>query len=186
MADRLRGKVALVSGAGSIGPGWGNGKATAVLYAREGASVFCGDRDLAAAEQTRDIIREEGGVAEAFRCDVTQADQVAAMVAGCHEAFGALDVLHNNVGILELGGPVDLSEEAWDTVHAVNLKSMFLTCKHALPIMEAQGGGEPFHPHGRGAIRAQGHSLQLRPAGADAHPDGRARVGRSLRGRRYR
>ena len=127
MAERLKGKVALVSGAGSIGPGWGNGKAAAVLYAREGASVFCGDLDLAAAEQTRDLIRGEGGMAEAFRCDVTRADEVAAM--------------HNNVGILELGGPVDMTEEAWDRVHDVNLKSMFLTCKHVLPVMEAQGGG---------------------------------------------
>ena len=141
MAERMKGKVALVSGAGSIGPGWGNGKAAAVLYAREGAAVFCGDLNLAAAQLTRDIIREEGGVAEAFCCDVRRADQVAAMVAGCHETFGAIDVLHNNVGILEPGGPVDLTEEAWDRGHDVNLKSMFLTCKHALPIMEARGGG---------------------------------------------
>ena len=141
MADRLQGKVALVSGAGSIGPGWGNGKAAAVLYAREGASGFCGDLDLAAAEQTRDLIRGEGGTAEAFRCDVTKADEVAAMAAACHAAFGAIDVLHNNVGILEIGGPVDLTEEAWDRVHDVNLKSMFLTCKHVLPVMEAQGSG---------------------------------------------
>ncbi len=141
MSERMKDKVALVSGAGSIGPGWGNGKAVSVLYAREGAKVFCVDVDLAAAEVTRDIIREEGGEAEAVRCDVTKSDQVAAMVDGCRDRFGAIDVLHNNVGILALGGPVELSEADWDRVNDVNMKSMFLTCKYTLPVMEAQGRG---------------------------------------------
>ena len=141
MGERLKDKVALVSGAGSVGPGWGNGKAAAVLFAREGACVFCADIRGEAAEETRDIIRAEGGAAEAWQCDVSQAAEVEAMVAGCMAQYGRIDVLHNNVGILAVGGPVETSEADWDRVHAVNLKSMFLACKHVLPVMEQQGSG---------------------------------------------
>ena len=141
MAGRLEGKVAIVTGAGSIGPGWGNGKATAVLFAREGARVLAVDRNPRAVEETRAIIASEGGVCEAFTADVARAPEVAALVRRCLDAFSAVDVLHNNVGILALGGPVELEEAEWDRVLAVNLKSMFLTCKHVLPVMEAQGRG---------------------------------------------
>ncbi len=141
MGGRLAGKVAMVVGAGSSGPGWGNGKATAVLFAREGAQLFCVDINLAAAEETAGIIRGEGGTAEAFRADVARAGDVEAMVARCLEVFGRVDVLDNNVGIVEVGGPVETSEEGWDRVIDVNLKSMFLTCKHVLPVMQRQGGG---------------------------------------------
>lgn len=141
MAGRLDGKVAMVVGAGSSGPGWGNGKATAVLFAREGARVFCVDINRDAAEETVAIIRGEGGTAEACRADVSQAAEVEAMVARCLEVFGRIDVLDNNVGILEVGGPVEASEESWDRVLDVNLKSMFLTCKQVLPVMLRQGGG---------------------------------------------
>ncbi len=141
MAERLKDKVALVSGAGSVGPGWGNGKAAVVLFAREGASVFCVDIRAEAAEETRDIIRAEGGAAEAWQCDVSQAAEVEAMVRGCVAQYGRIDVLHNNVGILAVGGPVETSEADWDRVHDVNLKSMFLACKHVLPVMEQQGSG---------------------------------------------
>ena len=141
MAGRLAGKVAMVVGAGSSGPGWGNGKATAVLFAREGAAVFCVDINAAAAEETTGIIRAEGGEAEAFRADVSQAAEVEAMVQRCVERFERIDVLDNNVGILEVGGPVEASEASWDRVLDVNLKSMFLTCKHVLPVMQRQGGG---------------------------------------------
>lgn len=139
--DRLRDKVAIVVGAGSIGPGWGNGKAAAVLFAREGASVLAVDIDRAAAEETCQIIREEGGTAEVFEADVTQARQVNGMVRACLERFGRVDVLQNNVGIASIGGPVELPEEEWDRVHDVNLKSFFLTCKEVLPQMERQGSG---------------------------------------------
>ncbi len=141
MGGRLAGKVAMVVGAGSSGHGWGNGKATAVLFAREGAQLFCVDINLAAAEETAGIIRGEGGTAEAFRADVARAGDVEAMVARCLEVFGRVDVLDNNVGIVEVGGPVETSEEGWDRVIDVNLKSMFLTCKHVLPVMQRQGGG---------------------------------------------
>jgi NAD(P)-dependent dehydrogenase (short-subunit alcohol dehydrogenase family) len=141
MAGRLDGKVAMVVGAGSSGPGWGNGKATAVLFAREGAKLFCVDINLAAAEETVAIIRGEGGTAEAWRADVAKAADVEALVARCLEVYGRIDVLDNTVGILEVGGPVEASEESWDRVIDVNLKSMFLTCKHVLPVMLRQGGG---------------------------------------------
>jgi NAD(P)-dependent dehydrogenase (short-subunit alcohol dehydrogenase family) len=141
MGERLQGKVALVTGAGCIGPGWGNGKATAVLFAREGARVFAVDRNLEAARETEAILRGEGGEGTAYAADVSVAAEVQAMVAACLERYGRIDVLHNNVGILDVGGPVELSEEQWDRLFAVNVKSMFLTCKYVLPVMERQGKG---------------------------------------------
>ena len=141
MADRLKNKVAIVTGAGSSGPGWGNGKATAVVFAREGASVYAVDINLPAAEETEQIINEEGGECTVDRVDVARADHVQAMVERCMESYGRIDILHNNVGILEVGGPVEATEESWDRVVAVNLKSMYLTCKYVLPKMEQQGGG---------------------------------------------
>jgi NAD(P)-dependent dehydrogenase (short-subunit alcohol dehydrogenase family) len=133
--------VALVVGAGSVGPGWGNGKATAVLFAREGARLFCVDIDEAAAHETAAIIRDEGGAAEALQADAAKADEVAAVVAACLDRYGRIDVLDNNVGVAEVGGVVEISEEDWDRVFAVNLKSCFLAMKHVIPVMEHQGGG---------------------------------------------
>ena len=133
--DRLKGKTALVVGAGSIGPGWGNGKATAVLFAREGAKILAADLYLEAAVETKRIIEREGGTCEAVTGNVSVAEDVAAIVDACIRAFGRIDVLHNNVGIVEVGGPVETSEESWDRVNDVNLKSMFLTCKKVLPHM---------------------------------------------------
>src|ERR1700685_2583015 len=133
MADRLKGKVALVVGAGSIGPGWGNGKATAVAFAREGAQVFCVDRNGAAAEETLQIIAGEGGTGTAFTRDGPNAAEVEAMVAACMKAYGRIDVLDNNVGIAEVGSVVDVAESEWDRVFAVNLKSAFLAMKHVIP-----------------------------------------------------
>lgn len=138
MGGRLQNRVAMVVGAGSSGPGWGNGKAAAVLFAREGARVFCIDINADAAEETASIIRGEGGEATAARADVSQADQVEAAVARCLEAYGRIDVLENNVGILSLGGPVETSEAEWQRVLSVNLTSMFLTCKHVIPVMLRQ------------------------------------------------
>jgi len=139
--DRLRNKVAMVVGAGSIGPGWGNGKATAVTFAREGAKVFCVDVNLTAAEETANIISREGGLALPFRADVTKADDVEAMVKACISDFGRIDVLDNNVGIADVGGVVELPEKSWDRVLDVNLKSAFLTMKHVIPLMVVEGGG---------------------------------------------
>ena len=139
--QRLVGKVAIVTGAGSIGSGWGNGKATAVLFARHGAKVLAVDIDPAAADQTRQIIDEEGGQCTVVQADVARADDVAVMVDRCRTTYGAIHILHNNVGIVEPGGPVETSEATWDHVMGVNLKSLFLTCKYVIPHMEAQGGG---------------------------------------------
>lgn len=156
MAGRLAGKVALVAGAGSSGPGWGNGKAAAVLFAREGAAVFCADIDERAAAETRDLIRGEGGAAESCRADMSRSADVEAMVAACLAAYGRIDVLDNNVGIAEVGGVVELDEAVWDRVLAVNLKSCFLTMKHVIPVMERQGGGSIVNISSIAAIRHTG------------------------------
>ncbi len=139
MGGRLEDRTAIVVGAGSAGPGWGNGKATAVTFARAGARVLCVDIDRAAAAETAAIIVGEGGTAEAQRADVTDKAQVDALVARAVDLWGGVDVLHNNVGIVETGGPVETEEASWDRVMAVNLKSMYLTCKAVLPVMEAAG-----------------------------------------------
>jgi NAD(P)-dependent dehydrogenase (short-subunit alcohol dehydrogenase family) len=157
MGERLQGKVALVTGAGSIGPGWGNGKATAVLFAREGAQVFAVDRNLEAAQETVAILRGEGSEGTAYAGDVSVAAEVEAMVAACLERYGRIDVLHNNVGILDVGGPVELSEEQWDRLFAVNVKSMFLTCKYVLPVMERQGKGAIVNVSSISSIRWVGY-----------------------------
>jgi NAD(P)-dependent dehydrogenase (short-subunit alcohol dehydrogenase family) len=156
VADRLKDKVALIVGAGSIGPGWGNGKATAVACAREGAKVFCVDINLAAAEETANIISGEGGLALPFRADVTKVDDIEAMVKACVADFGRVDVLDNNVGIAEVGGVVELSEATWDRVLDVNLKSAFLTMKHVIPLMVVQGGGSIINISSVAAIRYTG------------------------------
>ena len=137
----LDGKIALVTGCGTIGEGWGNGKAIAVLLARQGAGVFGCDLDLQAALATRDVIREEGGVAEVQVCDMTKAAEVEALVADCLARFGRIDILVNNVGRSEPGDPVTMDEAVWDEQMDVNLKTAFLACKHVLPVMERQGGG---------------------------------------------
>jgi NAD(P)-dependent dehydrogenase (short-subunit alcohol dehydrogenase family) len=139
---RLDGKVALVTGCGTIGEGWGNGKAIAVLLARQGASVYGCDLDPGAAQATRDLIRAEGGTCEVLApCDVTQAQGVKTLVEACMAKFGRIDILVNNVGRSEPGDPVAMDEAVWDEQMDVNVKSAFLTCKHVLPIMERQGGG---------------------------------------------
>ncbi len=157
MTDRVKGKVALVTGAGSVGPGWGNGKAAAVLYAREGASVFLVDCNLEAAKETQAIIDQEGGDCKAFEADVSRAEAVQEMAAACIETYGRVDILHNNVGIIEVGGPVEISEENWDRLMAVNVKGMFLTCKHCIPHMEEQGGGAIVNISSIAAIRYTGY-----------------------------
>lgn len=145
MADRLKGKVAIVAGAGSIGPGWGNGKATAALFARQGARVVCADLNRDAAEETARIIRDEGGEAFAIRTDVTNDAEVAELVAQTLARYGRIDVLDNNVGIAEVGTVVDLDEKVWERVFKVNVTGAFLTMKHVIPVMERQ-----FHTEGQG------------------------------------
>lgn len=137
----LTGKVAFISGAGSVGEGWGNGKATAVLLARQGATIYGTDISLAAAEETRALIAAEGGTAHAEAVDMTKAQEVEAAVADCLARFGRIDILVNNVGGSAPGDPVAMSEEVWDAQLDLNLKTAFLACKHVIPVMERQGGG---------------------------------------------
>ncbi len=143
MGDRLKGKVAIIVGAGQTpGDTIGNGRATAILFAREGARCLLADRRLESAEDTRAMIEKEGGQALAFEADVTRAEDCKRMTAACVEKFGRIDILHNNVGIgAGDAGVTHLEEAAWDKIFAVNLKSVFLTSKQVIPVMREQGGG---------------------------------------------
>jgi NAD(P)-dependent dehydrogenase (short-subunit alcohol dehydrogenase family) len=205
MGDRLKDKVALVSGAGSSGPGWGNGKATAVLFAREGAKVLAAALNLDAAVETKRIIESEGGICMAVAGTVSHADDVAVMVDACITAFGRIDLLHNNVGIVEVGGPVETSDESWGPgqrrqpeEHVPDLQA------RASPHGAAGQGSDRQHRFGFGhplaggslhllrrdqsrghsvdsrhcaPIRPVGHPRELDPAGNDEHPDGPRRRG---------
>jgi NAD(P)-dependent dehydrogenase (short-subunit alcohol dehydrogenase family) len=141
MGGRLDGKVAIVAGAGCVGPGWGNGRATAVIFAREGAKVFAVDRDADAMRETVDRAREAGGAITTHVCDMTDGAAVAAMVAACVAAHGRIDVLVNNVGGSAPGGAAELADDAWDRQLEYNLTTVFLACKHTLPVMVRQSGG---------------------------------------------
>ena len=141
MSQRFEGQVAIVTGAGCVGPGWGNGRAVAVRLAEEGAQVLAVDRELQRLDET---LERAGPLRERIRpwaADVTDSASVAAMVAACHADFGRIDVLVNNVGGSAKGGPVEMSEEVWDSQIDLNLKSVFLTCKAVLPTMVGQRSG---------------------------------------------
>jgi NAD(P)-dependent dehydrogenase (short-subunit alcohol dehydrogenase family) len=155
--NRLEGKVVLVFGAGSVGEGWGNGKATSVAYAREGATVIAVDREKSAADATASIVDALGGRARSFEADVTDSASVKAVVEEVIKAEGHIDVLHNNVGTTIMGGPVELSESDWRTVLDVNLTSAYLTCKHVLPGMLARGKGAIINISSIAAIRYTGY-----------------------------
>jgi NAD(P)-dependent dehydrogenase (short-subunit alcohol dehydrogenase family) len=157
VAGRLQGKVAIVIGAGSCGPGWGNGKAAAVLFAREGAKVFAVDIRKEAVEETRAIIASESAECRSCVADVTSSLQVSTLVTSCLQAYGRIDILQNNVGILPTGGPVETSEETWDRTIAANLKSMFLTCKFTLPVMAKQQKGAIVNVSSIASIRYTGY-----------------------------
>ena len=153
----LTGKVAIVTGAGSVGPGWGNGKATATLLARQGASVFLVDINEAAANETREIIEGEGNTCAVHRCNMTVAADVQEMVQACQNRFKRIDILVNNVGGSAPGDPVLMSEEVWDSQIDLNLKTVFLGCKYALPVMEAQGKGAIVNLSSVAGLRNDGH-----------------------------
>lgn len=140
---RLEGRTAVVVGAGQTpGQTVGNGRATALLFAREGAHVLCVDRDPASAEETAAMIRREGGRAAAHRTDIRHEQECRDMIERAVAELGRLDILHNNVGIGTGDAPVDrLEEVSWDLIMDVNLKGMWLTIKHALPVMRAQKAG---------------------------------------------
>jgi NAD(P)-dependent dehydrogenase (short-subunit alcohol dehydrogenase family) len=141
MTGRLQDKIAIVTGAGAIAPGWGNGRSIAVRFAQEGAKVFAVDRDAGRLRETVELIERSGGTIRTHLCDVTDSAAVAALARACVDAWGRIDVLVNNVGGSAAGGPVEMSEEIWDAQVDFNLKSVFLGCKHVLPVMEKQGAG---------------------------------------------
>lgn len=151
---KLKGKVAIVTGAGTRGPLPGNGKASAILYGAEGAKVVAADIDLSLAEDTRDQIVAAGGDCIAVKADVALSTDCRALVHECVDHYGRVDVLLNNVGITASGGPVDFAEEDWDRMMAVNVKSMFLMAKYALPHMEAGGYGSIINIGSINGIRA--------------------------------
>lgn len=158
--DRLKGKVAIIAGAGSSGPGWGNGKATAVLFAREGANVVALDLNDAAAAETVQIISGEGGNAVGFHADVTNPGDCLRSVEAAKSAFGGLHILINNVGIVEVGGVVDLPFASWQMLMSVNLTSHYLMCKAAVPAMiQGGGGGSIVNVSSVAAIRHMGVHL---------------------------
>jgi NAD(P)-dependent dehydrogenase (short-subunit alcohol dehydrogenase family) len=152
---RLESKVAIVTGAGSIAPGIGNGRATAILFAREGAKVLLVDLNPAAAEETLTMIQEEGGTAEVFRADVSRVDDCRDMVEHVMKRWGKLDILDNNVGISGPGSVVETKEKDWDWVMTINVKSMMLTSKFAIPAMVAKGGGSIINISSLSALRPQ-------------------------------
>ena len=156
MSGRLQGRIAVVTGAGSVGPGWGNGRATAVRFAEEGAKIFAVDRDPGSTRETIAKVEAVGGEIVVHGCDVTDSASVASMVKACVDRFGRIDILMNNVGGSAHGGPVELSEEAWDAQVDMNLKSVFLTCKHVLPVMEKQKSGAIINVASTSGIRFTG------------------------------
>jgi NAD(P)-dependent dehydrogenase (short-subunit alcohol dehydrogenase family) len=141
MAGRLKDKVAIVAGAGSRGPGTGNGKAAAILFAREGAKVLCVDAQLSRAQETLAEIEREGGTAQAFAADVTRAADCGAMVEKALTSWDGLDILHNNVGVESRLDLMETTEQEWDRIMAIDLKSVLLATQAAVPAMERRGGG---------------------------------------------
>ena len=142
---RLKDRVAIVVGAGqSPGEGMGNGRATVLRFTQEGAKVMALDRNLASAEETAAMARKEGGECVAFEADVTKEATLQAAVAAAHQRWGRVDILHNNVGVSIAGGdasPLEITEEAFDRIAAINLRGTIMACKHALPIMRQQRSG---------------------------------------------
>ncbi len=157
MAGRLAGKTAIVFGAGSSGDGWSNGKACAVAYAREGAQVIAVDIHAAAAEETTRIIASENGAALAIAADVTSLESIAGAVNTGIARFGRIDILHNNVGVVLHGGPIELDEEAFQRNMDLNLGSVYRTAKAMLPHFLAQGGGVIVNISSLAAIRWTGY-----------------------------
>jgi NAD(P)-dependent dehydrogenase (short-subunit alcohol dehydrogenase family) len=210
MSGRLEGKVAIVAGAGASGRIVGNGQATAILFAREGAKVVCADLVQERAQATVETIAKEGGSAIAVRADVSKAADCHAMVRAAVERFGGVHILHNNVGISVRADVLEVTEEQWDRVMATNVKSIVLAAKHAIPEMVKAGGGSiinvssvaglranqstpyttskgrhrrPHALHGRRS-RPPGRPRELHPAGLDLRADDRAAMDDDIRRKR--
>ncbi len=166
---RLEGKRAIVTGAGSRAAGIGNGRAAAILFALEGACVLLVDRDLSAVEETQALILEQKpeAIVDIFEGDVTDEESCAAMVRIPVDAWGGLDVLHNNVGVgMSVGSVVDSDLEQWDMVQDVNVRSMVLTCRHAVPAMIRSDGGSIINVSSIAALRPRGMTAYSTSKGA--------------------
>ncbi|HUU72679.1 MAG TPA: SDR family NAD(P)-dependent oxidoreductase [Burkholderiales bacterium] len=142
---RLEGKTAIIIGAGqSPGEGMGNGRATAIRFSQEGAKVLAVDRDLDSAKETAALITKTGAQCIAFEADVTVESTLAAAVAYAHEQWGRIDILHNNVGVSVGGGDqplLELTEDTFDRINAINLRGTIMACKHVIPVMRKQQSG---------------------------------------------
>jgi NAD(P)-dependent dehydrogenase (short-subunit alcohol dehydrogenase family) len=154
MTGRLAGKVAIVTGAGSRAAGLGNGKAAAILFAREGAQVLCADQVAGRAEETVADISGEGGTASVFECDVSRPDDCQRLAVAAVERYGRLDILQNNVGIPSDQSLAEITEDAWDHVMSVNVKSMVLAAQAAVPHMLANGAGSIINISSIAGLRA--------------------------------
>lgn len=138
----LQGKIVLITGLGQTSDeGWGIGAAIATQFARQGASIFGGNRSLSSAERTKKLIEEEGGIFDVLETDVTSSESVKALVEQCIKKHGRIDILVNNVGRSEPGCPASISQDVWNAQVNINLNSVYLTCHHVLPIMEKQESG---------------------------------------------
>jgi NAD(P)-dependent dehydrogenase (short-subunit alcohol dehydrogenase family) len=162
----LSGKVAIVTGAGAAGTGIGNGRAAAILLARAGARVIVVDREIDLAEQTARMIKDQGGEGVAFPADVTRAEDCAGMVKMALDRFGRLDFLDNNVGIGSRGSVLDETQENWRRVMQVNVETMFLAAKHAIPAMIRGGGGAIVNVSSISALRPRGLTVYTVSKGA--------------------
>ena len=156
MTTRLHNKIAIVTGAGTRGPMPGTGQTTALLFARHGAKVLLVDLDMERAEQTLAAIEQEGGQATVFKADVTNEGDCRAMVDACLEHYGGLHILFNNVGTYGPGMVTEVEEADWNRSLDINLKSMVLTCKHAVPKIAASGGGSIINISSIDGLRAGG------------------------------
>jgi NAD(P)-dependent dehydrogenase (short-subunit alcohol dehydrogenase family) len=156
VTSRLLGKVGIVVGAGQTpGETIGNGRAAAILFAREGAQVLLVDRRLDSAQETADMVRTEGGTAECIEADWTSRSDCRRFTAACVESFGRIDFLHNNVGIgTGDADPLRLEEEAFDRILNVNLKGCLLSCQAVVPVMREQGSGSVVNVSSLAAVAA--------------------------------
>lgn len=164
---RLAGKVAVITGAGCVAPGWGNGRAASVLFARERATVVGTDISMDAMGETGELLRETGAPHYLTRCDVTDSASITALVEDVMAKYGRIDILVNNVGGSAKGGAVEMTEELWLKQINYNLTSVFLMCKHVLPVMKAQNGGSVINTASTSGIRWTG-AAQVAYAAAKA------------------
>lgn len=164
---RVAGKVVIITGAGCVAPGWGNGRAASVLFAREGATVVGTDINMDAMEQTAELLRETGAEHHLTRCDVTDNASIETLVEDVLSRYGRIDILVNNVGGSAKGGAVEMTEELWLRQINYNLTSVFLMCKHVLPVMKAQNGGSIVNTASTSGIRWTG-AAQVAYAAAKA------------------